>query len=88
LSTTLKMSSMGGAGIGAGLYAAISTPTQGAAQPEDAKDKAHHLKGGFTNPWDSYVPFTAFQVFKALTWSVVSWFFRMTDLLWKAQTHR
>jgi N-acyl-phosphatidylethanolamine-hydrolysing phospholipase D len=82
------MSSMGGAGIGAGLYAAISTPTQGAAQPEDAKDKAHHLKGGFTNPWDSYVPFTAFQVFKALTWSVVSWFFRMTDLLWKAQTHR
>jgi N-acyl-phosphatidylethanolamine-hydrolysing phospholipase D len=73
LTTTLKMSSIGGTGIGAGLYAAVSTPTQGAAQPEDAKDKAHHLKGGkgFTNPWDSYVPFTGFQVFKTLIWLVL-----------------
>jgi hypothetical protein len=71
-STTLKMSSIGGAGIGAGLYAAVSTPTQGAAQPEDATDKAHHLKNGkgFTNPWDSYIESNAFQVFKTLIWLV------------------
>jgi N-acyl-phosphatidylethanolamine-hydrolysing phospholipase D len=68
------MSSIGGAGIGVGLYAAVSTPTQGAAQPEDAAAKAHHLKDGkgFTNPWDSYVAFTPFQVFKTLYWLVSS----------------
>lgn len=55
-STTVKMSSIGGAGIGAGLYAAVSNPAQILSQPEDAAAKAHHLKNGkgFTNPWDSY----------------------------------
>jgi N-acyl-phosphatidylethanolamine-hydrolysing phospholipase D len=70
--TTIKMSSIGGAGIGAALYAVISTPTQLAAQPEEAKAKAHHLKNGkgFTNPWDSYVAATAFQIFSTLLWFV------------------
>jgi hypothetical protein len=70
--TTVKMSSIGGAGIGTALYAIISTPTQVAAQPEEAKDKAHHLKNGkgFTNPWDSYVATTAFRVFSTLLWFV------------------
>jgi N-acyl-phosphatidylethanolamine-hydrolysing phospholipase D len=51
------MSSIGGASIGVGLYAAVSNPAQVAAKPEDADEKKHHLKNGkgFTNPWDSYV---------------------------------
>lgn len=51
------MSSFGGAGLGAGLYAVVSNPAQVGAVPEDAQDKRHHLKHGkgFTNPWDSYV---------------------------------
>lgn len=58
------MSSIGGAGIGAALYAAVSNPRQVAAQPEEAAAKAHHLKNGkgFTNPWDSYVELGAFQI--------------------------
>lgn len=61
---------MSGAGIAAGLYAVVSNPTQVAAEPEDAKDKAHHLKNGkgFTNPWDSYVENSAFFVFRTLLW--------------------
>jgi N-acyl-phosphatidylethanolamine-hydrolysing phospholipase D len=56
-STTVKMSSIGGASIGVGLYAAVSNPAQVAAKPEEADEKRHHLKNGkgFTNPWDSYV---------------------------------
>ncbi|KAF2852803.1 Metallo-hydrolase/oxidoreductase [Plenodomus tracheiphilus IPT5] len=54
------MSSIGaGAGVIAGLYAAVSNPavSLGLTQPEEAKEKRHHLNGGkgFTNPWDSYV---------------------------------
>jgi hypothetical protein len=69
-STTIKMSSIGGAGIGAGLYAAVTNPAQIAAQPEEAAQKAHHLKNGkgFTNPWDSYTELSAFQVI----WSIFS----------------
>jgi N-acyl-phosphatidylethanolamine-hydrolysing phospholipase D len=65
-STAVKMSSIGGAGISTALYAAVSNPAQLAAQPEEAKEKAHHLKNGrgFTNPWDSYRELTLFQYMK------------------------
>ncbi|KAF1921252.1 beta-lactamase superfamily domain-containing protein [Ampelomyces quisqualis] len=68
------MSSIGGAGVGAGMYAVVSNPAQLAAQPEDAKDKAHHLKNGkgFTNPWDSYVENSAFFVFRTLLWRKIT----------------
>ncbi|KAF2025993.1 Metallo-hydrolase/oxidoreductase [Setomelanomma holmii] len=64
------MSSIGGAGIGAGLYAAVSNPSQIAAEPEDAKDKRHHLKNGkgFTNPWESYQELTFWGFAKASLW--------------------
>ncbi|KAF9696916.1 hypothetical protein EKO04_005087 [Ascochyta lentis] len=64
------MSSLGGAGISAGLYAAVSNPSQIAAQPEDAAAKAHHLKNGkgFTNPWDSYTELNPFQ----MMWGILS----------------
>lgn len=69
-STTIKMSSIGGATIGAGLYAAVSNPAQIGATPEDAADKRHHLKNGkgFTNPWDSYVDATPWQLLTGLGW--------------------
>jgi hypothetical protein len=71
---TIKMSSIGGAGVGAGFYAVVSSPAQIVTQPEGTEDKAHHLKDGkgFTNPWDSYVPTSTFQVFKTLLWSVLN----------------
>lgn len=64
-STTVTMSSFGGAGIGAGLYAAVSNPAQVLSQPEEAAAKAHHLKNGkgFTNPWESYKELPALQIF-------------------------
>lgn len=70
--TTIKMSSIGGAGIGAGFYAVVSSPAQMVSQPEGTEDKAHHLQDGkgFTNPWDSYVQASTFQVLKTLFWSV------------------
>lgn len=66
------MSSIGGAGIGAGFYAVVSSPAHSAAQPEGTEDKAHHLKHGkgFMNPWDSYVESSPFQIMKALFWLV------------------
>lgn len=69
-STTVKMSSIGGAGVGIGLHAIVSNPAQVAAQPEEAKDKAHHLKNGkgFTNPWDSYTEFGVFQLMRMFFW--------------------
>ncbi|KAF5848645.1 hypothetical protein GGP41_009724 [Bipolaris sorokiniana] len=73
-STTIKMSSIGGAAIGAGLYAAVSNPAQIAATPEDAADKRHHLKNGkgFTNPWDSYVEATPWQLLTGLGWRKIT----------------
>jgi hypothetical protein len=70
-STTVKMSSIGGAGIGAGLYAAVSNPGQVLSQPEEAAAKAHHLKNGkgFTNPWDSYGEMSALSIF----WGIMSY---------------
>jgi hypothetical protein len=72
--TTIKMSSIGGASIGAGLYAMVSNPAQIAAEPEDAKDKAHHLKNGkgFINPWDSFVETSPFQFMRAIFWLVLT----------------
>ncbi|KAF2828860.1 Metallo-hydrolase/oxidoreductase [Ophiobolus disseminans] len=68
------MSSIGGAGIGVGLHAIISNPAQIAAQPEDAKDKAHHLKNGkgFTNPWDSFIDTTPLQFMRMFFWRSVT----------------
>lgn len=62
------MSSIGGAGISAGLYAAVSNPAQVLSQPEDAAAKAHHLKNGkgFTNPWDSYTELSPFTMLTGL----------------------
>jgi hypothetical protein len=70
-STTVKMSSIGGAGIGAGLYAAVSNPGQVLSQPEEAAAKAHHLKNGkgFTNPWDSYGEMSGLAIF----WGIFSY---------------
>lgn len=69
-STTVKMSSVGGAGVGAGLYAVVSNPAQIGAQPKEAEGKAHHLKNGkgFLNPWESYREMPAYQ----LVWSIFS----------------
>jgi N-acyl-phosphatidylethanolamine-hydrolysing phospholipase D len=68
--STVQMSSVGGATMGAGLYAAVSAPAQAGAKPEDAELKAHHLKSGkgFLNPWDSYKDIRQWE----LMWGVFS----------------
>ena len=58
-STSHRMSSSGTA---ASLYAATISPASVAgAEPEEAKDKRHHLKDGkgFTNPWVCAEPLIA-----------------------------
>lgn len=65
------MSSLGGAGMGAGLYALVSNPAQLGTVPEEANEKRHHLKNGkgFTNPWDSYVDIGFWQLLvKGMWW--------------------
>lgn len=43
---------MSSSGTAAALYAATVAPASViGAEPEEAKDKRHHLKAGFTNPW-------------------------------------
>lgn len=72
-STSAKMSSLSGAGIGTGWYAVVSNPAQIGAVPEDAGEKKHHLKNGkgFVNPWDSFMETTHFEVVvKFLFWYV------------------
>ncbi|MCJ1282570.1 hypothetical protein MMC26_001894 [Xylographa opegraphella] len=62
---------MSTAGTAAALYAAtISMSSMTGAVPEEAKEKAHHLKDGkgFTNPWDSWRDFSAPSIMKALIW--------------------
>ncbi|CAA9966750.1 N-acyl-phosphatidylethanolamine-hydrolyzing phospholipase D [Pyrenophora teres f. maculata] len=69
------MSSIGGAGIGMGLYAAVSNPAQIASQPEEAAEKRHHLKNGkgFTNPWDSYLESSFWElVVKGIWWRKIT----------------
>ncbi|KAH6872822.1 beta-lactamase superfamily domain-containing protein [Alternaria rosae] len=72
---TLKMSSIGGASIGVGLYAVVSNPVQIAAKPEEADEKRHHLKNGkgFTNPWDSYVESSPWELLiKGMLWRKIT----------------
>ena len=55
----------------AALYAAtVSSSSIAGATPEEASEKRHHLKGakGFTNPWDSYVDATPWQLLTGLGW--------------------
>ncbi|MCJ1396915.1 hypothetical protein MMC11_000106 [Xylographa trunciseda] len=62
---------MSTAGTAAALYAAtISPSSMTGAVPEEAKEKAHHLKDdkGFTNPWDSWREFSGPGIMKALIW--------------------
>ena len=47
---------MSGSGIVASLYAVTISPASlTGSEPEEAKERKHHLKDGkgFTNPWDS-----------------------------------
>jgi N-acyl-phosphatidylethanolamine-hydrolysing phospholipase D len=70
-SSPVKMSSIGGAALGgAGLYAAVSSPAQLGAKPEEADLKAHHLKNGkgFVNPWDSYKDLRPWEIM----WGMIS----------------
>jgi N-acyl-phosphatidylethanolamine-hydrolysing phospholipase D len=63
---TTKMSS---ASTSAALYAAVTSPAQAiGAQPDEAKDKRHHLKDGkgFINPWDSYIDRAGFSIGMAM----------------------
>jgi len=55
-------------GTSAALYATVSTSNTQGAVPEDAKNKAHHLKDGkgFTNPWPSFRDFTPVSIIWAL----------------------
>ncbi|KAF1948027.1 Metallo-hydrolase/oxidoreductase [Clathrospora elynae] len=69
------MSSIGGAGIGAGLYAVVSNPAQVVARPKEADEKKHHLKHGkgFTNPWDSYADISVWElVVKGIFWRKIT----------------
>ncbi|KAL5118083.1 hypothetical protein ACEQ8H_004071 [Pleosporales sp. CAS-2024a] len=68
------MSSIGGAGISAALYAVVSNPAQVAAQPAGTEERAHHLKNGkgFTNPWDSYVESSPWKIVSTLLWRKIS----------------
>ena len=62
---------MSTAGTAAALYAAtVSMSTMTGAVPEEAREKAHHLKDGkgFTNPWESWREISAPGIMKAMIW--------------------
>ncbi|KAH8691606.1 putative Zn-dependent hydrolase/oxidoreductase family protein [Talaromyces proteolyticus] len=49
------------------LYAlTVSATSPKPAVPEDAAAKAHHINGGYTNPWESFVNITSWEITKAL----------------------
>lgn len=48
------------------LYAITITTSPASPGPDDVSKKSHHLKVGFTNPWDSWREFSGPQVIKAL----------------------
>ncbi|KAF2687140.1 Metallo-hydrolase/oxidoreductase [Lentithecium fluviatile CBS 122367] len=62
----------GGAAVvgSVGLYAVVSSPAQIGARPEEAEEKAHHLKNGkgFTNPWDSFRELSGPKIILSLLW--------------------
>ena len=63
---------MSAAGTAAALYAAtVSSSSITGAVPEEAKEKAHHLKDGkgFTNPWDSWKEMAGPAIMRAMIWS-------------------
>ncbi|KAF1953505.1 Metallo-hydrolase/oxidoreductase [Byssothecium circinans] len=66
------MSSAAASIVTAGLYAVVSNPAQIAAQPDDAAEKRHHVKGGrgFRNPWESFRELIG----RAEVGSVMGWF--------------
>ncbi|KAH7078126.1 beta-lactamase superfamily domain-containing protein [Paraphoma chrysanthemicola] len=69
------MSSLGAtAGTIAGLYAVVSDPAQGAAQPDDVGEKSHHLKSGkgFRNPWESYRDLSPWAFFGNTLWRKIT----------------
>lgn len=50
---------MAGSMTAAAAYAlTVTSPSALDPVPEDARDKKHHLKKGFTNPWESYRDFS------------------------------
>jgi hypothetical protein len=70
---TVKMSSVAGGATAmgsAGLYAVVSNPAQIGARPEEAAEKAHHLKNGkgFRNPWDSYREMSGPSMMFSMIW--------------------
>jgi hypothetical protein len=57
----------------AAVYAlTLTSPTALGAVPEEAAEKAHHLKDGkgFTNPWESWREFNAPQLIRKMIWWV------------------
>ena len=64
---------MSGSATAAVLYAATEGPTSiVGSEPEEAKDKRHHLKDGkgFTNPWESWKEMSGPAIGKAMVWYV------------------
>ncbi|TAQ89013.1 hypothetical protein B7494_g2674 [Chlorociboria aeruginascens] len=62
---------MSGGMTAAALYACtLSVPTALGAVPEDAEEKAHHLKNGkgFTNPWESWKDMSVPQIIRTMIW--------------------
>jgi N-acyl-phosphatidylethanolamine-hydrolysing phospholipase D len=59
---------MSSATTAAVLYASVISPSQLlGAEPEDNKELKHHLKGGgFTNPWDSFLDMSGWQIASAM----------------------
>jgi hypothetical protein len=57
----------------AAVYAlTLTSPTALGAVPEEAPEKAHHLKDGkgFTNPWESWREFQVPQILRKMIWWV------------------
>ena len=62
---------MSSSGAAASLYAATISPASIiGAEPEEAKDKRHHLKDGkgFNNPWDSWKNMSGPAIGRAMVW--------------------
>lgn len=66
---------MASASTSAVLYATVVSASQWTgAVPEDAKDLAHHVKGGkgFVNPWQSYQELSVPRLLSGLLWYIQS----------------